>query len=228
VASGLLILMLHLPAVPGALGTIVGSAFDFEAGLGGFLGVLIQGFRRAGFSNEAGTGSATIAHSAATTDEPVREGLVALLEPFIDTIIVCTTTGLVIVVTGAWNHPDAGSGIQMTSFAFATVFPWFPVVLSICAVLFAFSTMISWSYYGEQSWFSLFGVRSILLYKVIFLLFAWAGAVFEAQAVLDFGDLMILGMAFPNIFGVVLLSGKVKQDLDDYMGRLKSGSFQRR
>ncbi|MGH0036680.1 MAG: alanine/glycine:cation symporter family protein [Myxococcota bacterium] len=228
VVSGLLILILHSSEVPAAFATIAGHAFDFEAGLGGFLGVLIQGFRRAGFSNEAGTGSATIAHSAATTDEPVREGLVALLEPFIDTIIVCTMTGLVIVVTGAWEHPEAGSGIQMTSFAFATVFPWFPVVLSICAVLFAFSTMISWSYYGEQSWFSLFGVRSILLYKLIFLLFAWAGAVFQAQAVLDFGDLMILGMAFPNILGVAMLSGKVKADLDDYMARLASGAFTRR
>jgi len=228
VAAGLLILAFHASQLPGALGTILSHAFDFRAGMGGFLGVLIQGFRRAAFSNEAGIGSATIAHSAATTDEPVREGIVALLEPFIDTIIVCTMTGLVIVVTGAWEHPDAGGGIRMTSFAFATVFPWFPVVLSLCAVLFAFSTMISWSYYGEQSWFSLFGVRSILLYKFIFLLFAWAGAVFEAQAVLDFGDLMILGMAFPNIVGVVLLSGRIKQDLDRYLVRLGRGDFQRR
>ncbi|MCZ6463796.1 MAG: alanine/glycine:cation symporter family protein [Proteobacteria bacterium] len=225
VLCGLLILIFHADQLLGALGVIVSKAFSFEAGLGGFVGVLVQGFRRAAFSNEAGVGSAPIAHSAATTDEPVREGIVALLEPFIDTLIVCTMTGLVIVVTGAHESPDAGSGIQMTSWAFASVFPWFPIVLSICAVLFAFSTMISWSYYGEQSWVSLFGIRSILLYKFLFLLFAWAGAIFQAQAVLDFGDLMILGMAFPNIIGVVILSGKVKEALDSYMTRLKAGEM---
>ena len=213
--------------MPAAIGIVVREAFSFQAGLGGFVGVLIQGFRRAAFSNEAGVGSAAIAHSAAQTDEPVREGLVALLEPFIDTIIVCAMTGAVIVVTGAHAHPDAGTGIQMTSFAFATVFPWFPIVLSITAVAFAFSTMISWSYYGEQCWVQLFGLRSVLLYKLIFLLFTWAGAIFAAEAVVEFGDLMILGMAFPNIAGILLLTGRVKVDLDDYMRRLAAGEFQK-
>ncbi len=225
VASGLLILAINAAAVPAAIGIVVREAFSFQAGLGGFVGVLIQGFRRAAFSNEAGVGSAAIAHSAARTDEPVREGLVALLEPFIDTIIVCAMTGAVIVVTGAHAHPDAGTGIQMTSFAFATVFPWFPIVLSITAVAFAFSTMISWSYYGEQCWVQLFGLRSVLLYKLIFLLFTWAGAIFAAEAVVEFGDLMILGMAFPNIAGILLLTGRVKADLDDYMRRLAAGEF---
>ena len=227
VASGLLILAINAAAVPAAIGIVVREAFSFQAGLGGFVGVLIQGFRRAAFSNEAGVGSAAIAHSAARTDEPVREGLVALLEPFIDTIIVCAMTGAVIVVTGAHAHPDAGTGIQMTSFAFATVFPWFPIVLSITAVAFAFSTMISWSYYGEQCWVQLFGLRSVLLYKLIFLLFTWAGAIFAAEAVVEFGDLMILGMAFPNIAGILLLTGRVKKDLDDYMRRLAAGEFQK-
>jgi len=227
VLTGCVILLVHAGAVPGAMATIVASAFSLEAGLGGFVGVLIQGFRRAAFSNEAGVGSASIAHSAASTNEPVREGLVSLLEPFIDTIVVCTMTGLVIVVTGAYAHPEAGSGIQMTSFAFESVFPWFKYLLSLTAVLFAFSTMISWSYYGEQCWARLFGLRSILLYKLLFLVFVWAGAVFEAPAVLEFGDLMILGMAFPNIFGVVLLSGKVKADLDHYLERLRAGDFAR-
>ena len=227
VASGLLILAINAAAVPAAIGIVVREAFSFQAGLGGFVGVLIQGFRRAAFSNEAGVGSAAIAHSAAQTDEPVREGLVALLEPFIDTIIVCAMTGAVIVVTGAHAHPDAGTGIQMTSFAFATVFPWFPIVLSITAVAFAFSTMISWSYYGEQCWVQLFGLRSVLLYKLIFLLFTWAGAIFAAEAVVEFGDLMILGMAFPNIAGILLLTGRVKKDLDDYMRRLAAGEFQK-
>ena len=190
------------------------------------MGTLVQGFRRAAFSNEAGVGSAAIAHSAAKTDEPIREGLVALLEPFIDTIVVCTTTALVIVVTGAWNDPEAGSGITMTATAFATVFPWFPKVLTVIAVLFAFSTMISWSYYGERSWKYLFGGSSILVYQLVFLAFTFAGVVFQnADVVLNFGDLMILGMAFPNIAGVVLMAGMVKADLDSYFRRLAAGEL---
>jgi AGCS family alanine or glycine:cation symporter len=223
---GVLVLLTHASEVPAALGQIVGDAFSFEAGLGGFVGTLVQGFRRAAFSNEAGVGSAAIAHSAARTEEPIREGLVALLEPFIDTIVVCTTTALVIVVTGAWNDPEAGSGITMTASAFATVFPWFPKVLTVIAVLFAFSTMISWSYYGERSWVFLFGGRSLLGYQLLFLAFTFGGVVFQnADVVLNFGDLMILGMAFPNIAGVVLLAGLVKKDLDRYLARLAAGEF---
>ena len=228
VASGLWILLSHAGSLAHGLGTIVSSAFSLEAGVGGLVGVMIQGFRRAAFSNEAGVGSASIAHSAAATEEPVREGLVALLEPFIDTLVVCTMTGLVLVVTGAYAHPEAGTGIHMTSWAFATVFPWFPAVLAITAVLFAFSTMISWSYYGEQCWVDLFGLRSILGYKALFLLFVWLGAIFQAAAVIEFGDLMILGMAFPNLVGVVLLSNKLKGDLDDYLERLRTGEIARR
>jgi AGCS family alanine or glycine:cation symporter len=227
VAAGLFIVLLHATEVPAAIGTIVGSAFSWEAGFGGFAGVLIQGFRRAAFSNEAGVGSAAIAHSAARTDEPLREGLVALLEPFIDTIIVCTTTGLVLVITGAWQHPEAGENIAMTAWAFGTVFSWYPVVLSVTAVLFAFSTMISWSYYGEQCWEHLFGRSTTIVYKLLFLLFTWAGAVFDAASVVEFGDLMILGMAFPNILGVLMLSGRLKVDLDVYLERLRTGVFVR-
>jgi alanine or glycine:cation symporter, AGCS family len=225
---GVLILLNHANEVPAALGLIVNKAFSFEAGLGGFVGTLVQGFRRAAFSNEAGVGSAAIAHSAARTDEPIREGLVALLEPFIDTIIVCTTTALVIVVTGAWNDPEAGKGISMTASAFATVFPWFPKVLTVIAVLFAFSTMISWSYYGERSWIYLFGGRTILAYQLVFLAFTFGGVVFQdADVVLEFGDLMILGMAFPNIAGVILLAPLVKGELDRYFERLAAGEFSR-
>ncbi len=227
VLCGLWILLTHAGSLGHGLATIVTSAFSWEAGAGGFVGVLIQGFRRAAFSNEAGTGSAAIAHSAARTEEPVREGMVALLEPFVDTIIVCAMTGLVLVVTGAYADPNAGEGIKMTSTAFATVFPWFPRVLSLIAVLFAFSPMISWSYYGEQCWAKLFGLGSILLYKAIFLIFTWTGALFQATAVVNFGDMMILGMAFPNLVGVVLLSGKVKADLDSYWRKLQAGEFPR-
>jgi AGCS family alanine or glycine:cation symporter len=228
VLCGLWILGVHASAVPAGLATIVGEAFSLEAGFGGLVGVLIQGFRRAAFSNEAGTGSAAIVHSAARTDEPVREGIVALLEPFVDTIIVCTMTGLVLVVTGVHAAPDAGTGIQMTSSAFATVFDWFPYLLSFTAVLFAFSTMISWSYYGEQCWAQLFGVRSIGVFKGVFLVFVVLGALFQAKAVVDFGDMMILGMAFPNLVGVLMLSGLVRRDLDTYLGKLRAGEFPRR
>ncbi|MCP5065509.1 MAG: alanine:cation symporter family protein, partial [bacterium] len=183
VATGAVILLMHAGELGAGLATIVSEAFAPTAAAGGLVGAMIQGFRRAAFSNEAGTGSASIAHSAATTDEPIREGVVALLEPFVDTIVVCTMTGLVIVVTGAHLQPDV-SGITMTSWAFESAFPWFKVVLGITAVLFAFSTMISWSYYGEQCWVQLFGLRSIIVYKALFLGFAWLGAIFQAQAVL--------------------------------------------
>jgi len=226
---GLVILATHASAIPGAFATIVGEAFSFEAGLGGFVGTLVQGFRRAAFSNEAGVGSAAIAHSAARTDEPIREGYVALLEPFIDTVVVCTMTALVIVVTGVLDEPEPASGIALTARAFATVLPHFPKALTVIALLFAFSTMISWSYYGERAWIFLFGERTILVYQVVFLAFAFGGVIFQnAGVVLDFGDLMLLGMAFPNIAGVVLLSGVVKRDLERYESRLAAGAFPRR
>jgi AGCS family alanine or glycine:cation symporter len=227
ILCGACLLIAHASSLGSAFGTIVSEAFSWQAGAGGFFGALIQGFRRAAFSNEAGTGSAAIIHAAARTDEPVREGIVALLEPFIDTIIVCTMTGLVIVVTGAYLEPDVGSGIAMTSLAFSTVFPWFPPLLSLIAVLFAFSTMITWSYYGEQCWVRLFGTSTIMVYKGLFLIFVWLGAIFNATAVIEFGDAMLLGMAFPNLVGVVMLSGRVKRELDTYLGKLKAGEFQR-
>ena len=224
VVAGLVVLAVNASAVPEAFGVIISSAFTTSSVAGGAIGVLIQGFRRAAFSNEAGVGSAAIAHSAASTDEPVREGIVALLEPFIDTIIICTMTGLVIVTSGVYTD-ETLSGIAVTAAAFATVIPWFPIVLSIAAVLFAFSTMISWSYYGERCWTALFGTGSSLIYKLIFLVCVFLGSVFSLGSVLDFSDLMILGMAFPNILGCVLLSGKVRGALDTYLAKLSAGEF---
>jgi len=224
VLAGMAILVFNFSDVPAAFGTIFSEAFTPSGVAGGFIGVLIQGFRRAAFSNEAGVGSASIAHSAAATEEPVREGIVALLEPFIDTIVVCTMTGLVVVVTGAYKQ-DTGDGVLMTAAAFRSVFPWFDLILTLAVVLFAFSTMISWSYYGERCWTFLFGTGTIMAYRITFLVFVVFGAVFKLGNVLDFSDLMILGMAFPNILGAVLLSGKVKRALDEYMGRLKSGEM---
>ncbi len=227
VLAALFILVTNAAAVPDAFGQIIGEAFSPEAGRGGLIGVLIQGFRRAAFSNEAGIGSASIAHSAAATEEPVREGIVALLEPFIDTIIVCTMTGLVVVITGAYEHPDAGAGVEMTSWAFQQTLDWFPILLSFAVVLFAFSTMISWSYYGERCWTFLFGEGSSLIYKFIFLACVVLGSLFSLGSVLKFSDLMSLGRAFPNILGLFLLSGKVRTALDDYWGRFKAGEFDR-
>jgi AGCS family alanine or glycine:cation symporter len=232
----LVVLALHMSHIPEALGTIFTGAFDAKAMYGGFLGVLIQGFKRAAFSNEAGVGSAAIAHSAAKTPYPVREGIVSLLEPFIDTIVVCTMTALVIVITGMYDssvNPDLAdyiakdNGAGLTSKAFGDVLPWFPVVLSAAVMLFAFSTMISWSYYGERCWAYLFGDGSSTVYRVLFLFCTFAGSIVTSKNVLNFGDLMILGMAFPNILGVYFLAGGVKRDLDDYMGKLKSGEIRR-
>lgn len=239
VIACLIVILGNVSAVPGAFGTIIEGAFTPMAGFGGMIGVLVQGFKRAAFSNEAGVGSAAIAHSAAKTPYPVREGIVALLEPLIDTIIVCTMTALVIVITGAYQRVDASgsatefatylesaNGAGLTSQAFATTIPWFPYVLSVAVVLFAFSTMISWSYYGERCWVWLFNESSSIFYKIIFLAFVFMGSIITAQNVLDFGDLMILGMAIPNVLGVVILSGKVKKALDEYMAKLKAGEMQ--
>lgn len=233
VAACLYILFSNLSEIPLALSTIVREAFMPDAMYGGFLGVLVQGFRRAAFSNEAGVGSAAIAHSAAKTRYPVREGIVALLEPFIDTVVICTMTALVIVITGAYNNPAyapliaANEGAALTSYAMREEIPWFPAVLSCAVVLFAYSTMISWSYYGERCWAYLFGDKSSMVYRSLFLVVVFLGSIISASNVLDLSDLMILGMAFPNVLGVALLSGKVKRELDDYWQRYQSGAMDR-
>ena len=231
----IIVLLIHFGEIPSAFGIILESAFNPGAAWGGFIGVLVQGFKRAAFSNEAGVGSAAIAHSAAKTKEPVREGIVALLEPFIDTIIVCTMTGLVIVITGHYAggssaevaEPFAAinNGAGLTSTVFASEISWFSHILSAAVVLFAFSTMISWSYYGERCWAWLFGDGSSMVYRVLFLIMVFLGSIITSTNVLDFGDLMILGMAFPNVLGLYFLSGGVKKDLDAYMLKLKNGEF---
>ena len=183
----LTVLFMHISEIPAAFGTIIDSAFNPGAAWGGFIGVLVIGFKRAAFSNEAGVGSAAIAHSAARTDHPVREGIVALLEPFIDTIIVCTMTGLVIVITEHYEgglaaevakpFADANNGAGLTSAVFKSEIFWFPYILSAAVVLFAFSTMISWSYYGERCWAWLFGDGSSMVYRWLFLLMVFLGSI---------------------------------------------------
>ncbi len=231
VLGALVIIFDNWAAIPAAFGAIFTEAFAPDALYGGFIGALVVGFQRAAFSNEAGIGSAAIAHSAAKTKYPVREGIVSLLEPFIDTVVVCTMTALVIIVTGAYNNPEyadlieANQGAALTSRAMGEHLTWFPYVLSIAVFLFAFSTMISWSYYGERCWSWLFGDERSGIYKGIFLFFVFAGSIITSTNVLDFGDLMILGMAFPNILGLYFLSGKVKRELDEYWAKKKAGQL---
>ncbi|HLU25710.1 MAG TPA: alanine/glycine:cation symporter family protein [Longimicrobiales bacterium] len=231
VLGALTVIVMNAANVPHALAAIVRHAFRPEAAYGGFIGVLVVGFQRAAFSNEAGAGSAAIAHSAARTEYPIREGIVALLEPFIDTVLICTMTALVIVFSGAYANPAyetlivGNQGAALTSRAFGEHLPYFPHVLSLAVFLFAYSTMISWSYYGERCAVWLFGVRASLPYKILFLAFVFLGSVLTATNVLEFGDLMILGMAFPNLVGVYLLSGKVKRMLDSYWADYKAGKF---
>lgn len=231
VTAALIVIISNAAHVPAALAEIVRQAFSPDAAYGGFIGVLVVGFQRAAFSNEAGAGSAAIAHSAARTDQPVREGIVALLEPFIDTVVICTMTALVIVFSGAYENPAYASlvansqGAALTSRAFGEHISFFPYILSAAVFLFAYSTMISWSYYGERSAVWLLGPRASLPYKILFLTFVFLGSVLTATQVLEFGDLMILGMAFPNLLGVYLLSGKVKGMLDEYWSNYKGGRF---
>tara|TARA_B100001123_G_scaffold434370_2_gene560818 strand:- start:1322 stop:2992 length:1671 start_codon:yes stop_codon:yes gene_type:complete len=232
IAASLVVIITNLSVVPEALVAIFAQAFSPEAAYGGFIGVLVTGFQRAAFSNEAGIGSASIAHSAARTKHPVREGFVALLEPFIDTVVICTMTALVIIITGAYNNPDYAQlitnaqGAALTSRAFSEYSTWFPYVLSLAVLLFALSTMISWSYYGERCSVWLFGPAASKYYKVAFLFFAFLGSIVTATNVLDFGDLMLLGMALPNLVGIYLLQGKVRTALDNYWQQLRAGEYQ--
>jgi AGCS family alanine or glycine:cation symporter len=239
VLGALVVLGYNYSEIPGAFGQIFSGAFSSDALYGGIVGVLIQGFRRAAFSNEAGVGSASIAHSAVKTDEPISEGVVALLEPFIDTVVICTMTALVIIITnyggsGAeemFANADAGNldGITLTSSAFETVMSWFPPILSLAVILFALSTMISWSYYGLKAWTYLFGETKTneLIYKTLFCAFVIIGSAISAKSVFDFGDAMIFAMCFPNVLGLYVLIPNVRRAYRDYMRRIKSGEIAR-
>ena len=239
VVAALVVLVMNFSEIPAAFGQIFSGAFNAEAMYGGLIGVLIQGFRRAAFSNEAGIGSASIAHSAAKTDEPISEGLVSLLEPFIDTVVICTMTALVIVIsdygsftaTEVFINEKAGDldAIGLTSSAFAQSISWFPIVLTVAVILFALSTMISWSYYGLKAWTYVFGEgrAANISYKVIFCLFVVVGSAISANQVFDFGDAMIFAMCFPNVLGLYFLAPEIWGDLQSYMARVKSGEIKR-
>lgn len=231
--TALVVLIVHARDIPWAIGEIFTGAFTAAGVAGGALGALIQGFRRAAFSNEAGVGSAAIAHSAVQTNQPVSQGFAALLEPFIDTVVICTITALVIIVTG---HVGAGgltplagdaSGVTLTSMAFASAVPWFPVVLAVAVVLFAFSTMIAWSYYGLKAWSYLLGdsMLSELAFKLLFLVHVVIGSSMALGPVIDFSDAMIFSMALANVVGLYMLLPVVKRELDAYWAGLRSGAI---
>jgi AGCS family alanine or glycine:cation symporter len=229
VGAALIIIVMNYDLVPGAFGMIYDGAFNPSAALGGVLGVLIVGFQRAAFSNEAGVGSAAIAHSAVKTKYAASEGIVALLEPFIDTVVICTMTALVIVITnidgGFFEYGQSGiQGVELTTRAFDSAIPGFSWILTMAVVLFAISTMLSWSYYGLQAWKFLFGKGKAvdIAYKVLFLLFVVVGASISLGAVIDFSDAMIFAMVFPNVIGLVLLSPKVRDELKLFKDKIAS------
>lgn len=234
VLSCLAIIFNNLDMVPDMFTQIFVQAFSPDAAFGGFLGVMIQGVKRASFSNEAGLGSAAIAHSAAKTDEPVREGLVAMIGPSIDTHVVCTMTALAILITGAnndpqWANADGLVGVKMTALAFSNLGGWMPYLLTVAISIFAYSTVISWSYYGERATEYLFGDKfgghAIKVYKLMYVFIIILGPLLSVQNVVDFADLMLLSMAFPNILGMIYMSKMVKEKVDDYVGRYRSGQM---
>lgn len=228
VLASLFVIFANFNMIGDAFVQIFNGAFSPEGIAGGAIGVLVQGFRRAAFSNEAGVGSASIAHSAVKTKYAASEGMVALLEPFIDTVVVCTMTALVLIITGNVTAANAGlndaQAILLTSGAFESAISWFPYVLTVAVVLFAFSTMISWSYYGFQGWAYLFGRSKKMeyTYKIIFCLFVIVGAAASLGSVIGFSDAMIFAMMVPNMIGIVILAPKVKEELSKYMNAIKA------
>ena len=240
VLASLVIIFANIEYMGDAISMIFSGAFTPLAGLGGIMGVIIVGFQRAAFSNEAGAGSAAIAHSAVKTKYPASEGVVALLEPFIDTVVICTMTALVIIFfnmdVGAFDYGNSVNstvlinetgnyigGVDLTSMAYDSVIPGFRYILTIAIILFAFSTMISWSYYGLQSWKYLFGRGNTadVVYKILFLLFVVIGAAATLDAVIKFSDAMILALVFPNMVGLLFLFPKVREEMDRYLKDIK-------
>ena len=229
------VLATYFTAIPDAFALIFREAFSTSAVAGGIFGAMAQGFQRAVFSNEAGLGSAGIAHSASRVKYPIRQGLVSLYEPFVDTVVVCTMTALVVILTGTYEGGTdalnaaiaAKQGAVVTSTAFGSVVSWFPTVLGFAIFMFAFSTMISWAYYGERAWVYLFGSKSSIIYKLIFLGFIVIATVANTETMVEFSSVLFLALAIPNLFGLLLMSGDVKKMLKEYREKLKSGELDR-
>lgn len=232
VISCLLVLGLNFSNIPNAIGEIFAGAFNPQGVAGGIVGVMIIGFQRSAFSNEAGIGSAAIAHSAVKTRRPISEGFVALLEPFIDTVIVCTMTALTIIVANQASYrEDLGAGeiggVALTSDAFSTVASWYPILLAIAVALFAFSTLITWAYYGEQAWSYLFGnaKASVTVFRTLVCLFVVVGCVATFSKVVEFADAALFMCAFINILGLYLLMPVVKKEMKKYLADRKAGTL---
>lgn len=227
----IIVILMNFESIPAAIGNIFTGAFTGEGVTGGALGALIIGFQRAVFSNEAGIGSASIAHAAVRTPEPVTEGYVSLLEPFIDTIVICTITALVIGTSQVADPNFAGdsTGVAMTSAAFERQISWFPIPLAFGALLFAFSTMISWSYYGLKGWTYMFGEGQMgqTIYKLIFCAFVALGCMVQLGPILDISDALVFLICVPNILGLYFLAPIVKAEMNSYMARLKSGEIKK-
>jgi alanine or glycine:cation symporter, AGCS family len=226
-AAGLVVIANNVPGIPHALASILSGAFTPEGVQGGMLGVILQGFRRAAFSNEAGIGSAPIAHASVRTSEPMTEGLVSLWEPFIDTVVICTMTALVITISGARVLAPEAEGVALTSVAFATVIDWFPYVLALVVLLFAYSTMISYCYYGTKAANYLFGESATVdvCYKLFYLGMTVVGVTLDFSQLVDFSDAIYFLMAVPNIIGLYLLAPVVKREMDSYFARLARGEI---
>ena len=222
VMAGLYILWFHQDNFFDAIGIMVNHAFTPEAAGGGMMGALLMGLRRAFFSNEAGVGSAPIAHAASRNVHPVREGAVACIEPIIDSVLICGMTGVIIVITGAYAGVDGMSGVALTSAAFESVISWFPYVLSLCVLLFAFSTALTWSYYGERAWLYLTNGRWNKVYYVIFCGLTFWGGVGRLGPIVNLSDLALLSMAVPNLIGLYFLTGKISKLLKEYRASLKT------
>ena len=229
IIGSLLVILLNAEKLPWALTAIVTEAFNPRAISGGMIGVMILGFQRAAFSNEAGLGSAAIAHSAVRTGEPVTEGFVAMMEPFIDTVVICTLTALVILTT-IYEPGMAGNGMQgieLTSQAFGSTLSWSTVPLSFIAILFAFSTMLSWSYYGLKGWTYILGEskNAEIVFKILFCAFGALGCMIQLDVVLEFSDALVFVIALPNILGLYILAPIIKRELQSYQARLTSGEI---
>ncbi|GHG11623.1 alanine glycine permease [Deinococcus piscis] len=221
------VLTVNASAIPGAFSAILTGAFSPQGITGGIIGVMIQGIRRATFSNEAGIGAAAVAHSAVKTSRPITEGFVALLEPFIDTVLVCTMTALALIVTGVYDPALGYQGVQMTDAAFRAGAPWFSWILTISVVLFAFSTILGYAYYGQKATGYLFGesVLARTIFRIVFLMATVVGATMSLGAVVDLSDSLLFFMSIPNIIGLYLLTPVVKRELDQYMTDLRSGAI---
>jgi AGCS family alanine or glycine:cation symporter len=222
IAACLVVITVHVTELPSAVSAIIEGAFNPEGVAGGVIGALIVGFKRAAFSNEAGLGSAPIAHAAVKTKHPASEGLVALLEPFIDTVVICTMTALTIVIANPASYrigEDDVAGVTLTSDAFETVLPWFPYVLTVAVLLFAISTVLTWGYYGLKAWTYLFGrsKASEVTYKSLYTLFAVAGSLLTLQTLIDLADAVLFMLAVINIIGLYLLAPVVKRELNSFL-----------